>query len=260
MLLTGAGSGIGRATAVALAGHGASLVLFGRRAANLHATAELVLEAGSMAEVVAGDVTDAEARAAALAAAERLGGLDVLINNAGAIVSGRLEAMAEADIRALIEVNLIAPILLTKAALPLLARRGDAAIVNVASGMGLLGLPFYTPYTAAKAGIARFGEALRREVAPQGIRVLTLYPTATDTPMLATSRIGSGQGITRETAETVADALVAGLLHDELQVIRGGPERLATIERNLVDPAAVDAHYATVLDGLEAATRGHRSV
>jgi uncharacterized oxidoreductase len=260
VLLTGAGSGIGRATAILLARHQARLVLFGRRAEPLHETASLVRDAGGIAEIVAGDIGDPAARSASLAAAERLGGLDILINNAGGVMSGRLETIAEADLRALIEVNLIAPILLTQAALPLLGRSSDAAIVNVSSGMGLIGMPLYTVYTAAKAGIARFGEALRREVAPRGIRVLTLYPTATETPMMASSRIGSDQGIIRETPEAVADALVAGLLDDASEVVRGGAERMAMIQRNLVDPNSVDAHFATILDGLEAATRGHRSL
>jgi len=93
----------------------------------------------------------------------------VLVNNAGGVRAGRLESMAEEEIRTMIEVDLVAPILLTQAALPQLRASGDGLVVNVTSGIALVGAPFYTTYAAAKAGLSRFGEALRRELKGEGV-------------------------------------------------------------------------------------------
>jgi uncharacterized oxidoreductase len=260
MMISGGGSGIGRACAVAFARFGARVLLMGRRAESLEETASLVKAAGGTAVTVVGDVTSEKARRAAIAAAQHsFGGLDILINNAGIVVASRLQAMADSDIQRLIDVNLTAPILLTKLALPLLLQRNDAAVVNISSGMGLIGLPFYTAYTATKAGIARFGEALRRELGP-GLRCLTVYPTGTETPMMASSRIGASEGVTLETPESVAEAIVDGLRNDVLEVIRGGPSRHKMIRDTIEDPASVDAHFLRLRESLEKATADHRSV
>jgi uncharacterized oxidoreductase len=77
---------------------------------------------------------------------------------------------------AMIDVNLVAPILLTRAALPALRASGEAMVVNIASGIALIGAPFYTTCAATKAGLARFGDALRRELKGEGIHALTAYP------------------------------------------------------------------------------------
>ena len=191
VLLTGAGSGIGLATARLLGSRGARLVVFGRRAAPLEALrAEL-----PGAVVVAGDVADAAARTRAITTAvEAFGGLDILINNAGIVRAGRLEGTEEAEIRAMIDVDLLAPILLTREALPQLRQSGDAAVVNVTSVAALVGMPFYATYAAAKGGLYRFGEALRRELLGEGVHVMTVHPSATDTPMMATNTAGGGLG------------------------------------------------------------------
>jgi uncharacterized oxidoreductase len=76
----------------------------------------------------------------------------------------------------MLSIDLLAPILLTRAALPSLRASGDAVVVNVTSGIALIGAPFYATYAAAKAGLARFSEALRRELKGEGIHVLTVYP------------------------------------------------------------------------------------
>ncbi len=140
-----------------------------------------------------------EGRAATLSRAhDALGGLDILVNNAGGVRAGRLDALSKDEICAMIEVNLTAPMLLTQTALPSLRRSGQGLIVNVSSGIALIPLPFYTAYAATKAGIASFGDALRREPAGEGIDVLTVFPTATDTPMMKTSGMNPPGG--RESA------------------------------------------------------------
>jgi uncharacterized oxidoreductase len=261
ILITGAGSGIGRATAVALARKGARLTLFGRRQEPLEETARLVREAGGEANVVTGDVTDAPARERAVeAATEHFGSLDVLINNAGNVRAGRLETTEPDDIQAQIEVNLVGPILLTRAALPALRRSDDAAVVNVSSAIGLVGMPFYATYAAAKAGIAHFGEALRRELFGEGIQVMTVYPGATDTPMMESTEAGPELGFEYEPAEAVADALIEGLETNKIEVIRGGEARSAMIAANRENPQEVDARLAQMKEELEKATTNHRSI
>lgn len=261
VLLTGAGTSIGRATASILAKHGARLVLFGRREEPLQDVRQMIRDAGSEGVVVPGDVTDPAARAEVLkAAADQLGGLDVLINNAGIVRAGRLERATEDEIRAMIEVNLLAPILLTREALPLLRASGDAMIVNVSSGIALVGGPFYATYAATKAGIARFGESLRRELLDEGVHVMTIYPGATDTPMMTTNKAGADLGFGRETPETVAAALVKGIEEQSLEVVRASETRVAMINTNRDHPEKVDEKFREMKDQLEEAVSEHRSM
>lgn len=157
------------------------MTLVGRRQEPLEETARLVSETRGEAQVVSGDVTDPEVRQRAVeTAVERFGGLEVLTNSAGAVRAGRSENVDAEEIQTQIEANLTAPILLTRPALPALRDGGEAAIVNVSSRFGLVGMPFYSAYGATKAGIAHFGEALRRELYGEGVHVMTVYPGATD--------------------------------------------------------------------------------
>ncbi len=261
VLVTGAGSGIGRAAAVALARKGARLTLTGRREEPLEETARLVEEAGGEAQAVPGDVTDLGAREQVVqAAVERFGGLDVLVNNAGSVRAGRLENIDAEEIQSQIEVNLTAPILLTRTALSTLRESGDAAIVNVSSGFGLVGMPFYSPYAATKAGIAHFGEALRRELFGEGVHVMTIYPGATETPMMETNEAGPELGFAYESAEDVAEALVAGLEAGELEVVRGAEDRSAMTQMSREQPRRLDEQVAQMKGDLEAAVANHSSM
>jgi short-subunit dehydrogenase len=118
---------------------------------------------GTEAYAVAADVATNAGRSTMLSAArDHLGGLDILVNNAGGVRAGRLETTTEDDIQTMVDVDLLAPILLTRAALPELRRSGQGLIVNVTSGGALIGMPFYATYVATKAELARFGEALKR--------------------------------------------------------------------------------------------------
>jgi len=261
-IVTGAGSGIGRAVALSLAMRGASLVLVGRTREKLAETARLIaVRSGSAAEVVAGDVAEEGVRGQAIEVARRrLGRLDILVNNAGIVRAGRLENIEVSEIRAMIEVDLIAPILFAREALPALRESGEGVIVNVSSAIALVGVPFYATYAATKAGLARFGEAMRRELLDEGVRVLTVYPSATDTPMMATSKAGPELGFVRETPEAVADALVAALEKGEAEVIRGGEPRLAMIAANRDRPRDVDERFRSLKPQLEAAVADHRAL
>lgn len=261
ILLTGAGSGIGRSLALKLAEHQARLVLLGRQKAPLENVAAAVREAGGEAHVVSADLTEPGApQRVAHDAMQHLGGLDVLINNAGNVRAGRLEHSSEDEVSAQIALNLTAPILLTRSALEALRDSGDGLIVNVSSAIALVGLPFYSVYAATKAGIAHFGEALRRELHGEGVAVLTVYPGATRTPMMESSQAGPEHGFDYESPDAVADAVVQGILDGELSVIRGGEERRRMITANRKDPASVDEMLAGRKDILEAAVADHSTL
>ncbi len=137
-----------------------------------------------------------------------------------------------------VALNLTAPILLTRAALPALRGSGDGLVVNVSSGIALIGMPFYTTYAATKAGIAHFGEALRRELYGEGVHVLNVFPGATSTPMMETSKAGAEHGFDYESPEEVAAATIVGITDGSLAVIRGGETRAQMIALNRNDPAA----------------------
>lgn len=261
ILLTGAGSGIGAAMALELASRSARLTLVGRRSEPLEEVAAMVRERGGQAHVVALDLTAPGAPAAAVAAAQdHFGGVDVLINNAGNVRAGRLEALDESEVLAQIALNLTAPILVTRAAIPALRASGDGLVVNVSSGIGLIGMPFYSTYAATKAGIAHFGEALRRELYGEGVHVLNIYPGATSTPMMDSSQAGTEHGFEYESPQDVATAAVAGMEQGALTVVRGGATRSAMITLNREDPAAVDRTLFARKAALEEAVAEHSSI
>ncbi|MNV70730.1 putative oxidoreductase SadH [compost metagenome] len=160
----------------------------------------------------------------------------------------------------MVTVDLLAPILLTRAAIPALRASGDAMVVNVTSGIALVGAPFYTTYAAVKAGLAHFGESLRRELKGEGIHVLTAYPGGTDTPMMQSNRAGPELGFSREPASAVAEAIVQGIETDAFEVIRGGETRAQMIALNRQDPAAVDARFLTLKPALEDAVKDHSAL
>ncbi|WP_372398957.1 SDR family oxidoreductase [Azospirillum sp. HJ39] len=260
-LITGGSSGIGFAAAQALGEKGVAIAITGRRPDRLTAAVEALQKAGASVTGIVADVATADGRKQTLdRALGALGGLDILVNNAGGVRAGRLEQIAEEDILAMIAVDLTAPILLTRAALPALRTTGEGMVVNISSGLGLVGAPFYAPYAGAKAGLARFGEALRRELKGEGVHVLTVYPGATDTPMMASNNAGPELGFTRESAGAVAAAIVAGIETDALEVIRGGEARAAMIALNRDDPLAIDARFLDLKVRLEAAVREHAAL
>jgi uncharacterized oxidoreductase len=261
VLITGGSSGIGLAMAQALVRKGAKIAITGRRQDLLAAAIGRLGAEGGLVDSIAADLATRQGRLTTLTRAiEILGGLDVLINNAGGVRAGRLERTSEADILAMIEIDLVAPILLTRAALPALRASGDAMIVNVASGIALVGAPFYATYAGVKAGLARFGEALRRELKGEGIHVLTAFPGGTDTPMMKSNRAGPELGFLREPAAAVADAIVEGIEADAFEVIRGGETRARMIDLNRDNPAAVDERFLAIKPALEEAARDHSAL
>ena len=250
VLVTGGSSGIGLALAHAFLAKGAKVVITGRRPEALAKAVQELRENYSHVWSVAANVATADGRAATIRhALEALGGLDILVNNAGGVRAGRLENTPEAELQAMIDVDLVAPILLTRAVLPALRASGDAMVVNVSSGIALIGAPFYATYAATKAGLAHFGEALRRELKGEDVHVLTVYPGGTDTPMMKSNRAGPELGFAREPATAVADAVVQGIEANAFEVVRGGEARAQMVALNRTNPAAVDERFFATQTG-----------
>ncbi|HEY8552897.1 MAG TPA: SDR family NAD(P)-dependent oxidoreductase [Thermaerobacter sp.] len=181
-LITGASSGIGRASALALARAGWKVLAGVRREADGHALREA---AGPAVEPVLLDVTDPEqVRAAAEAVDRRAGaaGLQGLVNNAGIAAAGPVELVPEAVWRQQLEVNVVGVVAVTRALLPAL-RRGRGRLVLMGSVSGLVSLPFMAPYSASKFALEALADALRIELAPWGIRVCLIEPAAVATPI-----------------------------------------------------------------------------
>jgi NAD(P)-dependent dehydrogenase (short-subunit alcohol dehydrogenase family) len=261
VLITGGSSGIGLALAHAFLAKGARVVISGRRVDTLAKAIQELRRVGESVWSVAADVATPEGRTATMEQAiDALGGLDVLVNNAGGVRAGRLEKTPEAELLAMIDVDLVAPILLTRSALPRLRSSGDAMIVNVTSGAALFGMPFYATYAATKAGLARFGESLRRELKGEGVHVLTAYPAGTDTPMMQSNRAGPELGFSREPASAVAAAILEGIEANAFEVTRGGEAREQMIALNRNNPAAVDERFLGLKSALEDAVRDHSAL
>jgi uncharacterized oxidoreductase len=261
VLITGGSSGIGLALAHVLVAKGAKVAISGRRP-DVVAEAVRSLQTNN-AEIhgIAADVATAEGRTATLERAlATLGSLDVLVNNAGGVRAGRLENTNEAELLAMIDVGLTAPILLTRAALPALRKSGDAVVVNVSSAIALVGAPFYATYAAVKAGLAQFGEALRRELKGEGVHVLTVYPGGTDTPMMKSNRAGPELGFSREPASAVAEAIAEAIESEQNEVIRGGETRAKMIALNRENPSAVDDQFSGLKPALEEAVKDHSAL
>lgn len=188
-LVTGGSSGIGLAIAAALAAEGYDVTVAARGAERAEAAARSLRDAGGSGAAITADVSDAATVAGLLAEhRERAGRLDVLVNAAG--YGGPVADLDELDERRLeriLDTNLRSAVLVTRAALPMLRAAGrehaGALLVNVSSYGALHGMRGAAAYSAAKAGVLRLGEALGLDLASDGVRVTTLCPSVTDTPM-----------------------------------------------------------------------------
>lgn len=188
VIVTGASSGIGRELALAMAGYEAQLLLVARRGELLDAACRECIRLGGSAHAFAGDVADDEFRRQLVDQAQQaLGGLDVLVNNAGVSAHGQFADSDEQALRQIMEVNFFAPVELTRLALPLLlaklARPPSVrpAIVNVGSILGHRGVPLNGEYCASKFALRGWTESLRTELYGRGVDVILASPGSTDT-------------------------------------------------------------------------------
>jgi 3-oxoacyl-[acyl-carrier protein] reductase len=212
-LITGAGSGVGRATAVALARRGMRSALVGRSVAQLEETALLVEAAGGKALIAPADVADEAAVGAAMArAVQGFGGVDVLIAAAAIGRYGPVESYPLADWQATLATNLTGVFLCAKAVLPTMRDRGGGAIVAIASGAAKQGYPNLSAYAASKFGLLGFMQSLAEEVRDDGIKVSTILPGSIATGFAGKTpedvAAGRAQGRKYLEPEDVANAIV----------------------------------------------------
>lgn len=200
VIVTGASSGIGEATARQFGREGARIVLAARRVDRLEAVAKEIVDMGSGAEVlvVAADLSKLEdIQSLVNQTLQKFGRIDVLVNNAG---FGRLDWLENLDpvkdIAAQIDVNVMGVIQTTRQVLPVMIQQRSGHIINMGSMAGLIGTPTYTIYAASKHAVHGFSEALRREVKPWGIDVSVIYPGGVVT------EFASHAGIKRKTKAT----------------------------------------------------------
>ncbi|MFI6637284.1 SDR family NAD(P)-dependent oxidoreductase [Nonomuraea fuscirosea] len=172
-LVTGASSGIGEATALALSAEGARVAVAARRADRLESLARKAPDEMLALDL---DVTDQESvRAAVAATVERFGALDVLVNNAGVMLNGPILGADITQWTRMVETNLLGSMYMVHASLPHLLERGGT-IVQVSSTSGRIASAYSGVYSATKFGIAAFSESLRQEVTTQGVRVVVVEP------------------------------------------------------------------------------------
>ena len=208
VVITGASSGIGRCTAQHLAARGARVVLTARRADALDDVVREIEAAGGQAVAVPGDVTRKEdLQSVARAAVERFGRIDTWVNNASVYIQGRVQELTLDEYRRILDVNVVGTINGTQCALDVMLPQGSGVIVQVSSVAAKRGVPYTSPYSAAKAALDGFTSALRAELWGSGVRLSLLYPPTVDTPIYQQSR--GKLGVVPKPAPPIADPLEA---------------------------------------------------
>lgn len=224
-LVTGASRGLGRRMARALSDEGAAVALSARSREGLEATAGQVRDAGGRAVVLAADLADPDdAGRLARRAEEALGGIDVLVNNAGVTETSPFHGRDPEAVAAAVRVNLLAPMLLARQLLPAMLERGRGHVVNVSSLAGKAGPPYEAVYGGTKAGLIGFTQSLRREYRGTGVSASVVCPgyvsgagmyadAVEETGVEASGALGTS------TPDEVAGAVVRSVLEDAPEVI-----------------------------------------
>ncbi|HZL56649.1 MAG TPA: SDR family oxidoreductase [Bryobacteraceae bacterium] len=201
-IVTGAGAGIGRSTALRFAEEGAKIVAADISSEDVEATAKLVAAAGGEVIAIAGDISkEDDARRIGEAAVARFGGLDILVNNAANFTTFSVEDATVEHWQAVLSVNVIGTALVAKHAIPHMKKRGGGSIVNVGSMSGIIAQPNMATYNSSKAAIHTMTRCMALDLAPFHIRVNTICPGCVLTS--ATEREWKKLGLTKE--EWIAD-------------------------------------------------------
>ncbi len=244
VLITGAGSGIGRALAVEAARRGMRVAIAGRRKEPLRETAAAMGQAAAIL-ILPADVTLPEDRAAMVARiVEEFGRLDFLVNNAGSLAVGRFQALSEEELTYLFTVNVAAPAMMTQAALPLLRAAAKGRIVNVGSMFGDIAFPRFAAYSASKFALRGLSDGLRRELAPDGIGVTYAAPRATRTPAAdGFMALAKPMQMVLDPPERVARRIWKAAVAGKARVYPGLGERIAVMAQAIM-PSVIDSHIA----------------
>ncbi len=228
-IVTGATSGIGRATAVALAVDGFEVVVSGRNQAEARVTAEAVRSAGGTAHTFLGDVADSSVADALVASAGEAGRLRVLVNGAGIIVRADAVGTSDDDWRRQMAVNVDSVFFVSRAAVPYLREAGGGSIINVSSTCGLVGSAGLAGYCATKGAVISLTQAMALDHAGENIRVNAVCPGAIDTPMLRSGR---------DTAPMADAEILAANVASIPQGRVPGPEEVADVVAFLASEAS----------------------
>jgi NADP-dependent 3-hydroxy acid dehydrogenase YdfG len=238
-LVTGASSGIGEATARAFAAQGAAVALLARRGDRLDALAGEIELASGRAVKIEADVSDREQAESAVAqAAEELGRLDVVVNNAGVMLLGPIVDAPVEEWEQMVQVNLLGLLYVSHAALPHLVaaaegERGVADLVNISSVAGRVARFGSGVYNATKHGVGAFSESLRQEVAGRGVRISLIEPGAVETELIDHNRPEIQEMIRQRLGET--ERLKAPDIADAISYVVTRPAHVA-INEVLVRP------------------------
>lgn len=258
VIITGAGVGIGRETAHAFGREQAHLLLVDREAEALAATQAEVQQYGERVYTLSIDLTEENAPAEIVAyAMEQFGRIDVLVNNAGLLVSGDFLKHNEAAYRRMLDVNVVALIRLTQAVARVMQVQHSGHIVNIASMAAMLPSIGFSIYGASKGAVRTFSAALRRELHPDGIMVSYVCPGFVDTQMVGhmtreqMQQAGMIDPVLRLNLIApyeVADAVVRTVIYRDAEVIVGdvGYHLLALLER--ISPSLVDVLFQRLID------------
>jgi NAD(P)-dependent dehydrogenase (short-subunit alcohol dehydrogenase family) len=229
VIITGASTGIGRATAFAFAAQGAKVVCAARSAEALDDLAAQIHVDGGTAIAVPTDVADPVAvRALADTAEQHFGRIDTWVNNAAVSVWGRVEDITDAEFDRVMRVNFLGQVHGVHAALPALRRAGGGAVIGVASVEGVRAVPLHGPYTASKFALRGFYDCLRMELAQEGepIAVTTILPASIDTPFFEHARSKLNAMVKPPppvyAPEIVADTIVYAAAHPRREIPVGG--------------------------------------
>jgi NAD(P)-dependent dehydrogenase (short-subunit alcohol dehydrogenase family) len=253
VVITGASSGIGRATALAFARAGASVALAARREQALHELAGECERLGGRALAVPTDVTDAEAvRALAARAVGRFGRIDVWVNNAAVSLFGRFEETPPDAYRRVLETNLLGYVHGARAAIPQFREQGSGMLVNVSSIVGRVGQPYTSAYVISKWAIRGLSECLRQELRDaKDIHVCTVLPASIDTPLFQHAGNYTGRAVKPMRpvydADEVAAAIVKLAGKPKREVLVGRAGRLMSWQHTLV-PGLAERTVARQVD------------
>ncbi|MBO0361040.1 3-ketoacyl-ACP reductase [Hymenobacter sp. BT186] len=211
-LVTGAGKGIGRAVAIALAQEGANVALLARTESQLQEVAQEVQALGAKTVILTADITDRAAVEAAVAQAQtELGTIDILINNAGIGTFAKLVDMDPKEWEKIIQVNLFGTYYATRAVLPGMIARETGDIINIASTAGQRGAATTSAYSASKFAVLGLTESLMQEVRKHNIRVSALTPSTVATELAISNKLTDGNPDKVMQPEDLAEFIISQL-------------------------------------------------